>query len=70
MFLTSCILDYHTASEELMHCSLIGDGEDIRWADLDEDISLKNILDGDGSHESRKSLRRWPASRNHLTAEM
>ncbi len=57
----------YASSEELMNCRLMGEGEGIHWEDLDEDISLENILAGEGSHESRRSLRRWLGSRNQLT---
>ncbi len=53
--------------EELDDWRLIGDGEGIHWNELDEDISLENILAGEGSHESERSFRRWLASRNALT---
>lgn len=38
--------------------------EGIHWPDLDEDISLKNILLGQPSGESQRSLQRWLESRN------
>ncbi len=38
---------------------LIGDGEGIHWPDLDEDISVENLLLGKPSRESRRSLKRW-----------
>lgn len=31
---------------------LIGDGDGIHWPDLDEDISVRGLLRGWGSHES------------------
>lgn len=37
--------------------------EGIHWSDLDEDISLKNILLGQPSGESQTSLQRWLESR-------
>ena len=33
--------------------------EGIHWEDLDEDISLKNIILGQPSGESQTSLQRW-----------
>src|SRR5262245_49828648 len=38
---------------------LVGDGEGIHWLDLDEDISVRNLLAGEPSGESQASLRRW-----------
>lgn len=38
---------------------LIGKGEGIHWSDLDEDISVENILLGKPSGESQRSLKRW-----------
>ncbi|MBM4430939.1 MAG: DUF2442 domain-containing protein, partial [Chloroflexi bacterium] len=34
-------------------------GEGIHWADLDEDISVDNIVFGRPSGESQRSLKRW-----------
>ena len=46
---------------------LIGGGEGIHWPDLDEDVSIENMLLGRPSGESAKSLGRWLESRraNH-----
>jgi hypothetical protein len=38
---------------------LIGDGEGIHWPDLDEDISVENLLLGKPSGESQKSFKKW-----------
>jgi hypothetical protein len=38
---------------------LIGGGEGIQWPDLDEDISVENLLAGKPSGESQRSLKRW-----------
>ncbi len=57
----------HGQSEERNNWRLIGQGEGIHWPDLDEDISAENILFGQPSGESQRSLSRWlqthPASR-------
>ena len=37
----------------------IGQGEGIHWPDLDEDISLENILAGKRSGESQRSFKLW-----------
>ena len=42
---------------------LIGKGEGIHWPDLDEDISVEDLLAGRRSGESAVSLRRWRAAR-------
>ena len=38
---------------------MIGKGEGIHWPDLDEDISVENILFGKPSDESQHSLKQW-----------
>jgi hypothetical protein len=38
---------------------LIGDKEGIHWPELDEDISIENLLLGKPSGESQSSLERW-----------
>lgn len=38
---------------------LIGRGQGIHWPELDEDISLENILQGQASGESDQSFARW-----------
>ena len=38
---------------------LIGDGRGIHWADLDEDISVENLILGQPSQEKQASLARW-----------
>ena len=45
--------------EERDHWRLIGDGQGIHWVDLDEDISVENIVAGMPSGESQRSLKRW-----------
>jgi len=38
---------------------VIGDGEGIHWPELDEDISVDNLLTGKPSGESQRSFKRW-----------
>ncbi len=38
---------------------LIGDGNGIHWQELDEDISVENIIFGQPSGESPASFKRW-----------
>jgi hypothetical protein len=53
----------HASSSERGNWRLIGQGEGIHWPDLDEDISVENLLSGRPSGESQHSLKRWLASR-------
>src|ERR1044071_2208154 len=50
-------------SAERNNWRLIGDGEGIHWPDLDEDISVENLLAGKPSGESQISFKRWLESR-------
>lgn len=45
--------------EERNWWRLVGGGEGIHWTDLDEDISVEDLLAGRPSGESQPSLRRW-----------
>ena len=47
---------------------LIGRGLGIHWMDLDEDISVKGLLAGRPSGESRASFGRWLAKRSSRPA--
>lgn len=49
----------HGSVEERNSWRLIGGGEGIHWNQLDEDISVKNIILGQPSGESQKSFQRW-----------
>jgi Protein of unknown function (DUF2442) len=49
--------------EERNNWRLIGKGEGIHWNDLDEDISIVNLLAGKPSGESQASLEGWLQSR-------
>lgn len=48
---------------ERNHWRLTGKGMGIHWPDLDEDISVENILAGHSSNESQASLKRWLENR-------
>ena len=50
--------------EERDNWRLIADGEGIHWPDLDEDISVRHLLEGRKSTENEKSLNRWLDARN------
>jgi uncharacterized protein DUF2442 len=49
----------HGTDAERHNWRLIGDREGIHWPDLDEDISVENLLLGKPSGESQNSFKRW-----------
>ena len=53
----------HGIPEERDHWRLIGRGEGIHWIDLDEDISVENIVFGQPSGESQRSFKQWLEAR-------
>lgn len=53
----------HATPAERDNWRLIGRGEGIHWDDLDEDISVENLLTGRHSGESQASLKRWLGGR-------
>ena len=53
----------HATQKERNHWRLIAYGAGIHWPDLDEDNSVCNLLDGQPSGESQRSLQRWLAAR-------
>jgi len=53
----------HGTPEERDKWRLIGDGEGIHWPDLDEDISVENLILGKSSGESQKSFKKWLEAR-------
>ncbi len=53
----------HGTEAERKNWRLIGGGHGIHWSDLDEDISVTNLLLGQPSGESQKSLQKWLDSR-------
>lgn len=54
---------WHGAPEERQNWRLIGQGEGIHWPDLDEDVSVENLLLGRPSSEGPASLKQWLAAR-------
>ena len=54
----------HGSPQERNNWQLIGRGEGIHWPDLDEDISIENILFGQPSGESQRSLSHWLQTRS------
>jgi hypothetical protein len=53
----------HATMDERTNWRLIGTGEGIHWGELDEDISVENLLAGRRSSESQISYERWLESR-------
>ncbi len=53
----------HGTREERDHWRLIGNGRGIHWVDLDEDISVENLLAGQPSSEGQSSFKRWLGQR-------
>ena len=54
----------HGTQEERNNWHLIGGGTGIHWPDLDEDISIENLLAGKPSGESQRSLKKWLEERS------
>jgi hypothetical protein len=54
----------HGTPEERSNWRLVGQGAGVHWLDLDEDISVENLLVGRASGESQRSLKRWLAQRS------
>ena len=53
----------HGTPDEKNNWRMIGDGRGIHWPDLDEDISVENLLTGQPSGESQTSFKRWLGQR-------
>jgi hypothetical protein len=53
----------HGSIEERNDWRFIGSGSGIHWNQLDEDISVRNLILGQPSGESQKSFQRWLSSR-------
>ena len=53
----------HGTLEERNNWRLMGNAEGIHWPDLDEDISVENLLSGEPSGESQDSFRKWLKAR-------
>jgi hypothetical protein len=49
----------YAAVQERNNWRFIGYGEGIHWPDIDEDISVENVLFGKPSGESRRSFKKW-----------
>jgi hypothetical protein len=55
-------LSYATRAER-KRWRLVGRGQGIHWEDLDEDVSVENLLAGRPSGESQASFKKWLDSR-------
>lgn len=53
----------HASVAERANCRLIGGGRGIHWPDIDEDVSVENLLAGKPSGESQKSFQQWLRAR-------
>jgi hypothetical protein len=53
----------HGSQDERNQWRLIGRGAGIHWPELDEDISVENLLAGQPSGESQASFQAWLARR-------
>ena len=49
----------HATAKERNNYELSGGGYGIHWPDLDEDISVENVLRGQRSREGRRSFKIW-----------
>ena len=56
----------HGTPDERTNWRWIGDREGIHWPDLDEDISVENLILGKASGESQDSFRQWLEKRAAL----
>lgn len=54
---------FYASQTERNEWRLLGNGLGIHWQEVDEDISLENLLFGQPSGESQKSLQKWLNSR-------
>jgi hypothetical protein len=54
---------HHGLTRERSNWRLIAGGEGIHWPDLDEDISVENLLAGSPSGESQASFQAWLSRR-------
>ncbi len=53
----------HGTPDERNNWRLIGGEEGIHWPDLDEDVSVANLILGRPSGESQKSFQHWLEAR-------
>jgi hypothetical protein len=49
----------HATAEEVRDWRFIGGGHGIHWPQLDEDVSVANLLGGQPSNENQISFKKW-----------
>jgi hypothetical protein len=54
----------HATAKERNSTRFVAAGRGIHWPELDEDISVANLLAGQPSGESQRSFKRWLAQRS------
>ena len=59
----------HGTTEERNNWRLVGNAEGIHWPDLDEDISVENLLSGKASGESQNSFKKWLEKRTTVSGD-
>jgi hypothetical protein len=59
----------HGTPKEQNNWRLIGNAEGIHWPDLDEDISIENLLLGKPSGESQASFAEWLKKRTSISKD-
>lgn len=58
----------HGSVEERGRWRLIAGGRGVNWPDLDEDISVENLVTGNPSGESQSSFKKWLEQRPPASA--
>lgn len=53
----------HATKQERNNWRLIGRGQGVHWENIDEDISVENLVAGRPSGESQASFKKWLARR-------
>jgi len=53
----------HAPAAERSRWRLIAGGRGLHWPEIDEDISIANLLAGQASGESQSSFKKWLAER-------
>jgi hypothetical protein len=53
----------HGTPAERSNWQIIAGGEGIHWPALDEDLSVRGLLEGRPSAESQRSFKKWLAAR-------
>lgn len=56
----------HATEQERSNWRVIGKGHGIHWEELDEDISVGNLLAGIPSGESQSSFKKWLLARTRV----